>query len=180
MSFRPTIWTCPKSRLVTALVTGSSGFLGAALCRLLVDMGEPVRGFDLVPSEDPRVENAVGDLRDPDALRWACAEVDVVFHAASVVSQELGKPRLLFDVNVTGTQNLVEAASRAGVPRFVFTSSIDVVFDGHAIADGDETRPYATKYLDYYGETKALAERLVLAANGLRGMATCSLRPAGI
>ena len=66
------------------------------------------------------------------------------------------------------------------MPRFVFTSSIDVVFDGHAISGGDETLPYATKYLDYYGETKALAERLVLAANGLRGMATCSLRPAGI
>ena len=103
---------------MTALVTGSSGFLGAALCRLLVDMGEPVRGFDLTPNEDPRVASAVGDLRDPDFVRWACADIDVVFHAASVVSQELGKPRLLFDVNVTGTQNLVEAASRAGCAPF--------------------------------------------------------------
>lgn len=165
---------------MTVLVTGSSGFLGGALARMLLDAGEPVRGLDLTPSDDPRIEAVVGDLRDVRLIEQACQGIDVVFHVASLVSQELGKPRALFDINVTGTQNLVEAASRAGVPRFVFTSSIDVVFDGHSIAGGDEQLPYAEHFLDYYGETKALAERLVLSANGLRRMATCSLRPAGI
>ena len=147
---------------------------------MLLEIGEPVRGFDLVPSEDPRVESFVGDLRDAESVRLACQGADVIFHNASLVSQELGKPRELFDVNVVGTQNVVEAASQAGVPRLVFTSSIDVVFDGHAISGGNEDLPFPTKYLDYYGETKAMAERLVLSANGLRGMATCSLLPAGI
>ncbi|HYO88211.1 MAG TPA: NAD-dependent epimerase/dehydratase family protein [Candidatus Limnocylindrales bacterium] len=165
---------------MSSLVTGSSGFLGSALCRLLLEMGEPVRGFDLVASADARVESFVGDLRDPGAVQAACEGVDVVFHVASLVSQELGKPQALFGVNVTGTQTLIEAASATGASRFVFTSSIDVVFDGHAISGGDERLPYARKYLDYYGETKAMAERLALSAHGLGGMATCALRPAGI
>jgi sterol-4alpha-carboxylate 3-dehydrogenase (decarboxylating) len=165
---------------MTSLVTGSSGFLGSALCRLLLDMGEPVRGFDLTPPADARIEAFVGDLRDTRALEAACENIDVVFHVASLVSQELGKPQTLFDVNVSGTQGLIEAASAAGVSRFIFTSSIDVVFDGSAISGGDERLPYASRFLDYYGETKAMAERLALSAHGLHGMATCALRPAGI
>ncbi len=165
---------------MTSLVTGSSGFLGSALCRMLLEMGEAVRGFDLTPPDDSRVEAFVGDLRDARAVQEACDGIDIVFHVASLVSQELGKPQALFDVNVTGTQMLIEAASAAGASRFVFTSSIDVVFDGHSISGGDESLPYASKFLDYYGETKAMAERLALSAHGLGGMATCALRPAGI
>jgi nucleoside-diphosphate-sugar epimerase len=66
------------------------------------------------------------------------------------------------------------------VPRLIYTSSIDVVFDGSPIVSGDESLPYPIKYLDDYGHTKALAEQDVIRANGQQGLLTCALRTAGI
>lgn len=165
---------------MTILVTGGSGFLGRNLVQYLQRQGAAVRSFDQAPSPDANVETIIGDLRDQDALIAACEGVETVLHTASAVSQELGKPQWLYDVNVRGTENVIAACARQGVKKLIYTSSIDVVFDGSPIRDGDETLPYARHHLDYYGTTKMLAEKAVLAANGRDGLATCVLRTAGI
>lgn len=163
-----------------SLVTGGCGLTGRALvARLLADGGR-VRVLDLVAHPDPQVDSIVGDIRDPQAAARACAGVNTVYHTVAIVTQHPVKTALLRSVNVDGTRVMLEAAQDAGAVRFVFTSSIDVVFDGSDIAAGDESLPYAKRFLDAYGESKADAERLVLAANGQRGLSTVSLRAAGI
>ena len=162
------------------LVTGGSGLTGRALVQRLLAEGRRVRVLDLEALEVPQVELILGDVRDADAAARGCAGVDTVDHTVAIVTQHPVKTPLIRAVNVGGTQNMLAAAQRAGVARFVFTSSIDVVFDGSDIAAGDESLPYAENFLDEYGRSKADAERLVLAANGQDGMATLSLRAAGI
>lgn len=162
------------------LVTGGLGLLGSSVVEQLLARDEPVRVFDLRPHPDARVDSVVGDLRDAAQVARSMAGVHTVFHCASVVNVQLGKPPILYEINVTGTRHVLEAARAAGVKRLIYTSSLDVVYDGTPISGGDETLPYPRAHLDYYGETKALAERLVLEANGQGGMRTCSLRPCGI
>jgi nucleoside-diphosphate-sugar epimerase len=83
-------------------------------------------------------------------------------------------------VNVEGTQNVIAAAIRSNVPKLVFTSSAGVVFMGDDLENATEDTPYPTVAMDVYNETKAIAERLVVAANGRNGLLTVVLRPAGI
>ena len=163
----------------SVLVTGGCGMTGRALVDMLLARGERVRSLDLERHPDARVTSIVGDVRDPAAAARACLGVQTVHHTVAVVSQHPAKASLIEDVNVGGTRVMLAAARAAGVERFVFTSSIDVVFSGAAIAAGDESLPYAARFLDDYGRSKADAERLVLAANG-NGMATIALRAAGI
>lgn len=160
------------------LVTGGCGLTGRALVSLLRSQDRDVRVLDLIAHPD--VPTIVGDICDPSVAAKACDGVDVVFHTVAIVTQHPRKTPLIRRVNVAGTQVMLDAAQAAGVRRFVFTSSIDVVFDGSDISAGDESLPYAERFLDAYGRSKADAERLVLAANGQAGMATTALRAAGI
>jgi 3beta-hydroxy-Delta5-steroid dehydrogenase / steroid Delta-isomerase len=175
------------------LVTGGAGFVGANLVRELLDRGHEVRSFDRVDSplpDHPRLEVVTGDITDLDdvaaAIGTGDAAVDTVFHTAAVIDLMGGASvteeyrRRSFGVNVTGTQNLVRAAQHAGVKRFVYTASNSVVMGGQPISGGDETLPYTDRFADLYTETKVIAEKFVLAANGEHGMLTCSIRPSGI
>ncbi len=86
------------------LVTGGSGYFGSTLRRCLRERGAEVRNFDLAPCDDlgPGESYMRGDIRDLDAVRHACAGIDVVHH--NVAQVPLAKNRRLFEsVNVTGT-----------------------------------------------------------------------------
>lgn len=165
--------------MTTVLVTGGAGMTGRAIVEQLLARGHAVRSLDLSPHPDPRVTSIVGDVRSPRAAAEACAGAETVHHTVAIVTQHPRKAALVEDVNVGGTRAVLAAARRAGVRRFVFTSSIDVVFSGAPIAAGDETLPYPARFLDDYARTKATAERAVLAASG-HGMTTIALRAAGI
>lgn len=162
------------------LVIGGAGMLGRALTTLLRQRGHHVSSFDVQPCSEPGVESLVGDVRDLDALQAACAGKDAVIHTAVMVNQLPGKQALMYEINVGGVLNTLAACQAHGVPRLIYTSSVDVVFDGTPIRDGDESLPYPKTHLDYYGETKMLAEQQVIAANGVSGVTTCSLRSAGL
>ncbi len=171
------------------LVTGGSGFLGANLVTALLDRGLTVRSFDRVASPLPdhdRLETVVGDLTAPDDIARAVAGVDTIFHTAAIIDLMGGASvteeyrQRSYAVNVEGTKNLLEAARTAGAQRFVYTASNSVVMGGQAISHGDETLPYTERFNDLYTETKVVAERYVLAQNGVDGMLTCSIRPSGI
>ena len=69
----------------------------------------------------------VGDIRDAEAVREACQDVDVVIHSASLIDWGEATPQLLDDVNVGGTENVLHACRDAGVRGLVYTSSMDVV-----------------------------------------------------
>jgi sterol-4alpha-carboxylate 3-dehydrogenase (decarboxylating) len=83
-------------------------------------------------------------------------------------------------VNVNGTRAVISAAQKVGVKKLVFTSSAGMVFEGKDLKGADETEPYVKIQMSDYLETKVIAEKDILAANGQNGLLTCSLRPSGI
>lgn len=163
------------------LVTGGGGFVGGALCRRLRARGHDVTalGRRANPALDAEgIRTAIQDLSQPDAvvgLSRLFAGVDCVFHTAAHV--KMWGPREAFvRGNVTATENVIAACRAAGVRRLVFTSSPSVVAADHDLRGIDESAPYPNRYRAFYPETKAAAERAVLAAHG-DGLRTISLRP---
>ncbi|NBE97104.1 NAD-dependent epimerase/dehydratase family protein [Nonomuraea sp. KC401] len=160
------------------LVTGGGGFLGQAVCRLLA-----VRGEDVVTLSRRRypaldalgVVQLAGDIRDPEGVRSAVAGCEAVVHCAALAGM-WGPAHAYRSVNVVGTANVVDACLRAGVTRLVHASSPSVVHEGRDLEGVDESVPYARRFLAHYPASKAIAERIVLAAGGDR-LATVALRP---
>lgn len=164
-----------------SVVTGSSGFVGRHLVRALADRGDEVIAMDVVPTKElaglANVRQVSADLRDATALGAVVTGADAVFHVASrVQTQEHGADEVVA-INVGGTENLLEACRREGVRRFVYASSASVVYGGADIERGDETLPYPASFHAPYAETKAIAEKKVLAAHGKGGILSCSIRP---
>lgn len=161
-----------------ALVTGGGGFLGKAIVGLLLDRGDQVR--ILARGDYPElaargVETVCGDIADPGVVMRAVKGCDVVFHVA-------GKPGMWgpFEAyrltNVVGTDNVLAACRHHGVPKLVYTSTPSVVHGGGDIEGADESLPYPDHFEGAYPETKAQAERHVLAANSPE-LATVAIRP---
>jgi nucleoside-diphosphate-sugar epimerase len=163
---------------MNTLVTGAGGFLGLAITRQLVARGDSVRSLarNAYPAlEALGVDQIRGDLSDPAAVARAVRGVDVVFHVAAKAGV-WGLYAEFDRVNHVGTRHVVDACRAGGVGRLVYTSSPSVVFDGNDLENADESTPYPDHYDAPYPATKALAERLVLAANG-PGLSTVALRP---
>ena len=161
-----------------ALVTGGGGFLGSAIVRQLRARGDEVRTFSRKEHKELAllgVEQVRGDLGDPTFILEAAKGCDVVFHVAAKAGI-WGSYQDYYRTNVAGTQNVVAACLAHKVGRLVYTSSPSAVFDGSDVEGGDESLPYPSSYEAHYPETKALAERMVLAAAS-PSLATVSLRP---
>lgn len=160
------------------LVTGGGGFLGGAVVRRLRQRGYAVRSLtrSAYPWLDELgVEQVFADLADAGAVATAVAGVDVVVHTAAKAGV-WGRHADFVATNVTGTANVVAACRAAGVRRLVYTSTPSVVHGGGDLEGADESVPYPAHFDAAYPETKAAAERAVLAANGPE-LATVALRP---
>jgi nucleoside-diphosphate-sugar epimerase len=160
------------------LVTGGGGFLGSAVVRQLIARGDSVRTFqrgEYVDLAALGAECVRGDLADAAGLRRAATGMEAVFHVAAKPGV-WGTYKDFHVPNVVGTQNVIAACALANVPRLIFTSSPSVVFDGSDESNITESTPYPKRYLAHYPKTKAMAEKLVLAANS-GTLATVSLRP---
>jgi dihydroflavonol-4-reductase len=153
---------------VRALVSGATGFVGAAVARALLREGWQVRalaraGSDRRNLESLALEIAVGDLNDPASLEPAIADCRALFHVAADYRLGARDPEQLYRTNVQGTRNILAAARRAGVGRSVYTSSVatmGIPADGTA---GDEATPVALDaMIGHYKRSKFLAERAVL------------------
>ncbi|KAJ3156959.1 erg26, C-3 sterol dehydrogenase [Geranomyces variabilis] len=164
------------------LVVGGGGFLGKRIAELLLDLAPRplVTILDLRRTfSDPRLTDFIeGDITDPVAVSSACKGKTVVIHTAAVIE---GFPvPVYWKVNYEGTRNIINACREHGVRALVYTSSASVTYNGQDLRNGTEADPYCDVHMDTYNETKAAAEQLVLESNGVGGLATVSLRPAGI
>lgn len=165
---------------MNAFVTGGSGFIGTHLLERLDSRGDQVRALARSDDSAGTVEAfgatpVRGDLRDTEAMAAGMEGCEVVFHLAALADR-WGPRQAFVDTNVRGTENVLEAARTAGVDRLVHTSTEAVLADGDPLRDVDETVPYPDDHVGYYPETKAMAERRVLAADG-DSLTTVAVRP---
>jgi 2-alkyl-3-oxoalkanoate reductase len=164
---------------VIALVTGGGGFLGLYIVEQLLEAGYTVRV--LCRNQYSRLERLgvgwiKGDIRNQNIVNQACEDADVVFHVAALPGI-WGSWNLFHSINTQGTQNVLDACTKAGVKKLVYTSSPSVVFDGEDHIEANEKLRYPTEFQAHYPHSKALAEQAVLSANGQGGLATCAIRP---
>jgi len=164
---------------MNALVTGGAGFLGLYLTEQLVARGDTVRVLSRNPHprlEELGVDWRQGDIRNAEAVGAACRDVDTVFHVAAVPGI-WGPWKLFYETNTLGTLNVIDACRKRGIRKLIYTSSPSVIYDGSDHLGANESRGYPTKYLCHYPQSKALAEKAILEANGRDGLATIALRP---
>lgn len=165
-------------------VTGGSGFLGGALIATLRARGDDVvalaRSDAAARAVEQRGASRVcrGDVRAPDGLAAGMQGCEIVHHCAGWV-QPAGRLEEARAVNAHGTQNVLDAARRAGVARLVHVSTEAVLMDGRPLVRVDETAPYPERPLGPYAASKGEAERNVRHA-AAQGLHACSVRPRAI
>jgi len=160
---------------MTTLVTGAAGFIGSHVTRLLVEHGDTVRALVRPTSRldaiaDLPVDIVRGDLCDPATLPPALSDVNRVFHVAADYRLWARNPRAIFESNVGGTRNLLQACRNLNLDRFVYTSSVSTVaVPAHGMVSNEASIVNLDDMIGPYKQSKLLAEREVLgaAAEGL-------------
>jgi 2-alkyl-3-oxoalkanoate reductase len=175
-------WLVSRTKAMKALVTGGTGFTGKALVRGLIDAGHEVTALDCKEGLKTReigdwgAKVIIGSIMDRGLVEKSVQGAQIVFHLAAAF-RELNVPSSVYkDVNVHGTANVVEAALKAGVKRFIYCSTQGV----HGNVDhppGDENSPIQPA--DYYQQTKYEGE-LVCREHQDQGMKIVILRPTAI
>jgi len=157
------------------LVTGTTGFIGASLVRELIADGRDVRvlvrpNADLSNIDGLKVEVARGDLRDRASLDAALKGCDVLYHAAAYYSLWSRDKRMMYDINVQGTRNILEAARDASVRKVIYTSTVGCIGLWPDGRPADEQTPLDPAILcNDYKLSKYQAEQVALkmACRGL-------------
>lgn len=160
------------------LVTGGGGFLGFAICSMLIKRGDEVRSISRTYYSNLNelgVKQFQGNLLDKKVVLEAVKGCDAVIHTAAKAGI-WGSYQDYYQTNVVGTSNIILACKELNIPKLVFTSSPSVVFNGSDMEGVNESVPYPSKYLTAYPQTKALAEQMVLKAND-GSLATVAIRP---
>jgi dihydroflavonol-4-reductase len=173
------------------LLTGAAGFLGSSVCNQLLERGDKVRAFVLpgdksvkyIPGE---VELCEGDLCDPSAVdsffTIPAGMESIVIHCASMVTVNPDFNQKLVDVNVGGTQNIIEACfNHTECKKLVYVSSTGAIPEapkGQKISEVNQFDP--DKVVGWYSRTKAMASQAVLDAVRQRGLNACIVHPSGI
>ena len=159
-------------------VTGGGGFLGLNLIKALLQNGHKVVQFSRNYYEELvslGVHSIQGDLQDLDAVLKGMKGCKTVIHVAAKAGV-WGSWESFHGPNVIGTQNVISACKALGINQLIYTSSPSVVFDGSDQENLDESSPYPEHWLANYPATKAMGEKLILAANSPE-LATVALRP---
>jgi dihydroflavonol-4-reductase len=172
----------------TILITGATGFLGSYVARLLVQEGftnirairRATSPMNLVAPVERNIEWFMGDLLDLDSLEEALEGVDAVIHAAAQVSFHAADRDQLYEVNVTGTANLVNLCLDLGVQRLVHISSVAALGrkEGTNIID-EETDWQQSRNNSNYARSKFFAEMEVWRAFA-EGLPVVVLNPSNI
>jgi dihydroflavonol-4-reductase len=153
-----------------ALVTGATGFVGAAVARALLAQGWGVRalvreGSDRSNLRNLSIELAVGNLTDRPSLDRAVSDCEALFHVAADYRLGAPDPSQLYHANVDGTRNILAAAREARVGRVVYTSSVATIGIPADGSPGDERTPAALEaMIGHYKRSKFIAEQAALEA----------------
>ncbi len=166
------------------LVTGGAGFVGSAVVRAALARGAEVvalvePGGDTANLEGLAVTVAHGDLRDADAVTAAVQGCDTVFHVAALYRFWAPDPSAFYDINVTGTRHVLDAARAARCDRVVYTSTVGTLGLGGATTDApvDETSfAHVDHLFGLYKQSKYVAEHEVLRA-GAEGLPVVLVQP---
>jgi nucleoside-diphosphate-sugar epimerase len=167
---------------VRIALTGATGYTGGRLLQALAGRGDSVAALVRRSAQPPVVAGAPpvfvrGDLGDADSLQRLVEGAEAVIHVAAVYRTASHPDSYYRDVNVGGTERLLEAAARAGVARFVHTSTVGVHGDVKR-PPADESSPFGPG--DVYQATKAEADQLALAFHRRRGLPVTVVRPGAI
>lgn len=172
--------------MTRALVTGSTGFVGANLAFALVERGIEAVGLRRRSSPQDAVKGldipfATGDVLIPESLPPAMKGIDWLFHVAAIADYWRVPPEMVYRVNVEGTRNVLEAARQAGVRRVILTSSsasLGVPPEGKPLID--ENDRFNLKPEDFpYGHSKHLANQMMLEFTQ-QGMDVLSVLPSAV
>lgn len=163
------------------LVTGGCGFIGVNLISRLIAQGSSVRVFDNLSMgrvedvESPSVELNVGDIRDLTAVTQACLGVDTVVHLAAHtrVVESVSNPELNFEINATGTMNVLRACRDAKVQKVIFASTGGAIVGDRELPVHEEMAP---RPASPYGASKLAGEGYCSAFFGSFGLNTVVLR----
>ena len=151
-------------------VTGATGFLGSHVARQLLARGAELRLLVRPSSrtdniDDLAAERVVGDLRDPESLKKGMAGCEFVFHVAADYRLWARHGQELYDSNVEGTRNILQAARETDVRRVIYTSSVATMGFGNNGRLTDEGTPVTiSNMIGDYKRSKFMAERLVIEA----------------
>jgi dihydroflavonol-4-reductase len=165
------------------LLTGGTGFVGAAVARALLARGHAVRalvrrGSDRRNLDELDVELVEGDLTDPASLAGAVAGCRFLFHVAADYRIWVPDPAAMLRANVEGTRALMESAHAAGVERIVYCSSVAALGLTGDGTPADETTPVSEgKIVGIYKRSKYRAEQAVLALVRERGLPAVIVNP---
>jgi dihydroflavonol-4-reductase len=169
---------------MTTLVTGASGFVGAAVLRHLVAVGHDVRVL-VRPTSDRRnladvaCEVVVGDLADPASLAAAVRGCTALFHVAADYRLWVRDPAVMYRANVEGTRDLLRAAAAAGATRIVYTSSVAAVgFRPDGTPADEATAAVLADMVGHYKRSKYMAEQEVIRLAREEGVPVIAVNPA--
>jgi nucleoside-diphosphate-sugar epimerase len=168
--------------LPNALVTGANGFTASYVCRQLLEKGYKVRGLvrknaDMKLIDGASIELCYADLALDTDFSSVMDGIDVVYHIAAAYRTENVPRKYFWDVNVEGTKKMLEAAKKAGVKKFVHSSTVGVQGD---IENPPATEEYRYGPGDYYQESKVDGEKLVLEFHKKEKFPIAVVRPVGI
>lgn len=151
-------------------VTGATGFLGSHIARQLLAQGADLRLLVRPTSRldniaDLAADRVVGDLRNVESLKKGMSDCEFVFHAAADYRLWSLNRQELYDSNVEGTRNILQAARDSGVRRVIYTSSVATMGFGNNGRLTDERSPVTlSNMIGDYKRSKFMAERLVIEA----------------
>lgn len=171
--------------MAKVFLTGATGFVGSHIARLMLEQGHQVRILRRTTSKLDAlqglfVEHAIGGLFDIDALTEHLSGIDWVIHTAAVAEYWRSSPADIYKTNVDGTRNLLLAAEKATIKRFIFTSSAAAVgYLGGGRAANEKTYFNVDPKISPYGHSKFLAEAEIYQAIQ-RGLDCVILNPAVI
>jgi dihydroflavonol-4-reductase len=156
--------------ILRIFVTGSTGFLGSHVARVLAEQGGELRflaraGSDLRNLEGVPGERVTGDLLAPEALRSALSGCEALFHVAADYRLWIPDPGSMYRVNVDGTRALLKLAREQGVRRVVHTSSVATMGFSDTGAVVDESTPVSLEaMIGHYKRSKFLSEQAAFEA----------------
>jgi nucleoside-diphosphate-sugar epimerase len=173
-------------------ITGGCGYIGLRLARYLIEINQSntILLLDIRPpvfdqSDSNRLIYRYCDLRSYKSVDEALSTATCVFHLASygMSGREMLNSAMIYQVNVNGTENVINACIKHGIKKIIYCSTYNAVYTGNkelfGVTEDQCSYPTQEKYCDNYSRTKSLAEQTILKASSAT-LSTVAIRPAAI